>query len=72
MRAAEEEVSEKAYVTSFPSLVRTESVPTYVMVLKDSEGLVKLFACVNVKQYNMVATVSTQKECIEKISGAFL
>ena len=66
MRAAEGEVSEKAYHASFPSLVRTENVPTYIMVMTDGGGLVKRFACVNVKQYNTVATASTQKECIEK------
>ena len=36
------------------------------MVLKDNSGLVKMYACVNVEQYNIVATASTQKECISK------
>ena len=36
------------------------------MVLKDANGLVKMYAAVNVNQYNMVATASTQKACIEK------
>ena len=36
------------------------------MVLKDSGGLVKLYATVNVEQYNIVTTAITQEECIEK------
>ena len=40
--------------------------PTYIMVLKDASGLVKLYAAVNVEQYNLVTTASTQAECISK------
>ena len=36
------------------------------MVLKDANGLVKMYATVNVRQYNMVATAATQKACIDK------
>ena len=36
------------------------------MVLKDASGLVKLYAAVNVEQYNLVTTASTQAECISK------
>lgn len=66
MAAAEGEVQEKGYQASFPSLISVASKPTYIMVLKDSGGLVKLYAAVNVEQYNIVTTASTQKECIEK------
>ena len=66
MKAAEGEVQEKGYVASFPSLINVEGTPTYIMVLKDASGLVKLFAAVDVEQYNIVATGSTQAECFEK------
>ena len=66
MSAAEGEVQEKGYQASFPSLINIDGVPTYIMVLKDNSGLVKLYAAVNVEQYNIVATAGTQKECIEK------
>ena len=66
MTAAEGEVQEKGYQASFPSLINVEGEPTYIMVLKDSGGLVKLYAAVNVAQYNLVATAATQKECVEK------
>ncbi len=66
MRSAEGEVQEKAYRASFPSLINVDGIPTYIMVLKDANGLVKMYATVNVRQYNMVATATTQKACIDK------
>lgn len=66
MAAAEGEVQEKNYQASFPSLINVDGNPTYIMVLKDSGGLVKLYAAVNVEQYNIVTTASTQSECIAK------
>ena len=65
MHAAEGEVQEKEYVASFPSLVNISGVPTYIMVLKDANGLVKLYALVNVRQYTMVATGETQQEAVK-------
>lgn len=66
MSAAEGEVQEKGYQASFPSLINVGGTPTYIMVLKDSGGLVKLYAAVNVEQYNLVATASTQAQCLKK------
>lgn len=66
MAAAEGEVQEKRYQASFPSLINIDGQPTYIMVLKDSGGLVKLYATVNVEQYNLVTTAPTQAECIAK------
>ena len=62
MSAAEGEVQEKGYVASFPALINVRGEATYIMVLKDSGGLVKLYAMVNVEQYNIVATGTTQDE----------
>ena len=64
MRAAEGEVQEKGYVASFPSLINVRGQATYIMVLKDAGGLVKLYALVNVEQYGIVATGSTQAEAM--------
>lgn len=66
MAAAEGEVQEKGYQASFPSLINIDGQPTYIMVLKDASGLVKLYAAVNVEQYNLVTTAATQAECIQK------
>ncbi len=70
MQAAEGEVQEKGYQASFPSLINIDGNPTYIMVLKDSGGLVKLYATVNVEQYNIVTTAPTQAECIKKYKAA--
>ncbi len=70
MVAAEGEVQEKGYQASFPSLINIDGHPTYIMVLKDSGGLVKLYATVNVEQYNIVTTAATQAECIKKYKSA--
>ena len=64
MSAAEGEVQEKGYVASFPSLVNISGEATYIMVLKDAAGLVKLYALVNVENYSIVATGSTQTEAM--------
>ena len=61
MDAAEGEVQEKGYEASFPALVNVKGEATYIMVLKDAGGLVKLYALVNVEKYNLVATGETQE-----------
>ena len=64
MAAAEGEVQEKGYVASFPSLVSISGQPTYIMVLKDAAGVVKLYALVNVENYSIVATGATQVDAM--------
>ena len=64
MEAAQGEVQEKGYVASFPSLVNVSGHATYIMVLKDDAGLVKLFALVKVQNYSIVATGTTQAEAM--------
>lgn len=66
MSAAEGEVQEKRYRASFPSLINVDEQPTYVMVLKDASGIVKLYAMVNVESYNKVTTAATLDECFAK------
>ena len=71
MRAAEGEVQEKRYTASFPSLININDSLTYIMVLKDSSGLVKQYAAVNVEQYNNVVTADSQKACIEQYAKRY-
>ena len=66
MSAAEGEVQEKGDKASFPSLINVSGTPTYIMVLKDAGGLVKLYAMVNVEQYNIVATATSQTKVFEE------
>ncbi len=65
MGAAEGKVQEKGYVSSFPSLINVGGQPTYIMVLKDQNGLVMLYALVNVETHNIVATGQSQQEAKE-------
>ena len=65
MGAAEGEVQEKGYVASFPSLINVKGQATYIMVLKDANGLVKLYALVNAENYTIVATGESQKAAKE-------
>ena len=66
MDSAEGAVQEKRYQASFPSLINVAGKPTYIMVLKDAAGLVKMYAMVNVEQYNIVATATSQTEVFQK------
>ena len=66
MAAAEGEVQEKGYQASFPSLINVDDQPTYIMVLKDASGIVKLYAMVNVESYNMVTTAVSLDDCFAK------
>lgn len=66
MSSAEGEVQEKDYKASFPSLINVDGVPTYIMVLTDNGGLVKMYAMVNVEQYNLVVTAESQEEVFTK------
>lgn len=66
MASAEGEVQEKNYKASFPSLINVEGAPTYIMVLTDNGGLVKMYAMVNVEQYNLVVTAESQEEVFAK------
>lgn len=74
MASAQGEVQEKGYIASFPSLINVDGQPTYILVLKDASGIVKLYAMVNVEQYNIVTTASTIDECFsnykKRINGA--
>ena len=59
MAAAEGVVQNYGYKASFPSLVMVSGEPTYVMVLKDTNGLVKAYAMVNYKNYTIVSVAET-------------
>ncbi len=66
MEAAQGEVAHMGYTASFPSLINIEGEATYIMVLKDNYGSVKLYALVNVEDYMVgIATGKTQTEAME-------
>ncbi len=63
MASAEGQVQQMHYVATFPLLLNISEQPTYFMALKDAAGLVKMYAMVNVSQYQIVATGATVAEC---------
>lgn len=71
MDSAEGLVQEKEYKASFPLLVNLNNKPTYLMSLKDNAGLVKMYAFVDVEDYQKVV-VSDAALGIEKAAEAYL
>ena len=63
MDSAEGQVQQMKYKATFPLLLNTAGQPTYFMALKDDAALVKMYAMVNVSQYQIVATGATVEEC---------
>ena len=61
--SAEGAVQQYNYRSTFPLLLNISGQPTYFMSLKDAAGLVKMYAMVNVQQYQIVATGYTVEEC---------
>ncbi len=63
MSSAEGKVQHLNYKATFPLLMNIAGKPTYFLCLKDSAGLVKQYAMVNVEKYTVVAIGSTVAEC---------
>ncbi len=63
MDSAEGQVQQMKYTATFPLLLNISDQPTYFMALKDAAQLVKMYAMVNVSQYQIVATGGTVAEC---------
>ena len=59
MSSAEGQVQHLKYTSTFPLLLNVSERPTYFMSLKDSAGLVKMYAFVDVNQYQIVGTGNT-------------
>ena len=61
--SAQSQVQQMRYTATFPLLLNIADQPTYFMALKGEDGLVKMYAMVNVQQYNIVATGGTVADC---------
>ena len=62
MSSAEGKVQNLGYDATFPILVNAGGEPTYFMSLKDGAGLVKCYAFVSVKNYQLVAVGNSVAE----------
>jgi len=61
--SAQGAVQQYSYQATFPLLLNIEGQPTYFMALKDASQLVKMYAMVNVEQYQIVATANSLADC---------
>ena len=59
MRSAEGQVQQMSYVATSPLLLNIADRPTYFLSLKDSAGLVKMYAFIDVQRYQIVGVGST-------------
>lgn len=59
MASAEGQVQQMKYVASFPLLINLNHRPTYLMSLKDNAGLVKMYAFVDVTDYQKVVVTDS-------------
>lgn len=62
MSSAEGQVQHLKYQATFPLLLNVSDRPTYFVSLKDAAGLVKMYAFVDVNQYQIVGTGNTVEE----------
>ncbi len=77
MASAEGEVLNYGYTATFPVLVNIKDSPTYLLSLKDSAGLIKMYAMVDAQDYQQVYTIKADKnaesainDLIKEISGS--
>lgn len=64
MRSAEGQVQDMGYSSTFPLLINLNGNPTYLVSLKDSSGLVKMYGFVDVKDYQKVVVTDASKGII--------
>ncbi len=70
MASAQGQVQHLNYVATFPLLLNISDRPTYFISLKDGAGLVKMYAFVDVAQYQIVGTGNTIDEAKENYRKA--
>lgn len=61
MASAEGQVQQMRYTSTFPLLINLNNKPTYLISLKDSAGLVKMYAFVDVEDYQKVVVTDAVK-----------
>ncbi len=71
MESAKGQVQQMNYTASFPLLINLNNKPTYLISLKDNAGLVKMYAFVDVADYQRVV-VTDSSEGIEKAAQNYI
>ncbi len=71
MESAKGQVQQMNYTASFPLLINLNNQPTYLISLKDNAGLVKMYAFVDVQDYQKVV-VTDASQGIEKAAQNYI
>lgn len=71
MESAKGQVQQMGYTASFPLLINLNEKPTYLISLKDNAGLVKMYAFVDVQDYQRVV-VTDSSQGIEQAARNYL
>jgi len=71
MDSAKGQVQQMNYTSTFPLLINLKGRPTYLISLKDNAGLVKMYAFVDVVDYQKVVVTDSSKG-IKKAADAYL
>ena len=71
MDSAKGQVQQMKYTSTFPLLINLNGQPTYLISLKDNAGLVKMYAFVDVVDYQKVVVTDASKG-IEAAADAYL
>ncbi len=71
MGSAKGQVQQMNYTPTFPLLINLEGRPTYLISLKDNAGLVKMYAFVDVQNYQRVVVTDASKG-INEAARAYL
>ena len=61
MDSAQGAVQQMKYISTFPLLINLNNRPTYLLSLKDAAGLVKMYAFVDVADYQKVVVTDSSK-----------
>jgi len=72
MRSAEGKVQNLGYKATYPLPVNIDGVPTYFTTLKDAEGLIKMYAFVNIMDYSTVGVGDSILEAKKNYSSTYL
>ena len=71
MASAEGQVQQMNYNSTFPLLINLNNRPTYLVSLKDNAGLVKMYAFIDVEDYQKVV-VTDASQGVEKAKENYL
>jgi len=72
MRSAKGSIQNFGYKANFPLLVNLDGVLTYFMTLKDTEGLIKMYAFVNIIDYSTVGVGNSILDAKKNYSSMYL